>query len=90
MEQRFQELEEELRDILGWSSQAGARFVWKMIADFAQERLENDSEGRISMCFDPYAILSGSGDRSVAEFRDLAYYRSAMSYFKEYLEDRQG
>ena len=85
VEQRFQALEGELQDILGWSSWAGARFVRKMIADFAQERMENDSEGRISMCFDPYVILSGSEDRSVAEFRDRAYYRSAMRYFEEYL-----
>ena len=85
VEQRFQALEEELQNILGWSSWAGARFVREMIADFAQERMENDSEGRISMCFDPYAILSGSEDRSVAEFRDRAYYRSAMRYFEEYL-----
>ena len=86
VEQRFQALEGELQDILGWSSRAGTRFVRKMIADFAQERMENDSEGRIFMCFDPYAILSESEDRSVAEFRDRAYYRSAMRYFEEYLE----
>ena len=85
VEQRFQTLEEEIQNILGWSSRAGARFVRKMIADFAQERMENDSEGRISKCIDPYAILSGSGDRSVVEFRDRAYYRSAMKYFEEYL-----
>ena len=86
VEQRFQALEEELQDILGWSSQAGARFVRKMIADYAQKRMENESEGRIAMCFDPYVILSGSEDRSVAEFRDRAYHRSATRYFEEYLE----
>ena len=85
VEQRFQALEGELQDILGWSSRAGARFVRKMITDFAQVRMENDSEGRISMCFDPYAILSESEDRSVTEFRDRAYYWSAMRYFEEYL-----
>ena len=85
VEQRFQTLEEEIQDILGWSSRAGTRFVMKMVVDFAQGRIENDPEGQISMCFDPFAILSGSGDRCVVEFRDRAYHRSAMKYFEEFL-----
>ena len=86
VKQRFRELEPELRHILGWSSRAGTRFVRKMIADFAQKRMDNDSEKLISMCFDPYVILSESEDRSVAEFRDRAYYQSAKTYFERYLK----
>ena len=85
VEQRFRTLEEEIKDILGWSSRAGARFVRKMISDFAQSRMEGDSESWISMCFDPYAIFLGSEDRPVVEFKDRAYYRSAMKYFDVHL-----
>ena len=83
--QRFEALEEEIRDILGWSSRAGSRFFRKMIADFAQERTENDSEGLISTCVDPCVILSESEDRPVMEFRDHAYYQYAISHFETFL-----
>ena len=90
VEQRFGALENEIQDILGWSSRAGARFIRKMIAEFARRKLEEDSEGRISRCIDPYAILSGSEDHPVMEFRDRAYYSSAMKYFEDYLQANDG
>ena len=84
VEQRFKKLEGEVKDVLGWSSRAGVRFITRMIAEFAQGRIV-DAEGRISRCDDPYAILAGSADRAVMEFRDRAYYRYAIKFFEAYL-----
>ena len=84
VQQRFEGLEEKTRDILGWSSRAGARFVRRMIGEFAQKRIES-AEGRLSMCIDPYLVLWESENRSLMEFRGPAYYQYAMTYFEEFL-----
>lgn len=91
VQQRFEELENEIRDIFGWSSLLGTRFIRRMIVEFVVGKLggmEAETNGRISQCIDPYAILSGAEDRSIAEFRDRAYHAVASQYFKDYLQDK--
>ena len=86
VKQRFRSLEDDIRRLLGWSGRAGVRFIGKLIADFAQGRIETEPEEQISRCIYPYAILSASEGDSVLQFRDRAYHRSAMQFFKLHLQ----
>ena len=83
--QRFREFEEDVQDVLGWSSQFGQRFVNAVIESFAKERLGTDTAGNlIDRCVDPYVVLNKSSPFT-REFRDKVFHRVADEYRHRYL-----
>lgn len=89
VEQRFQEIEPDLQDLLGWSSHIGQQFLWKAPASFAQMRTgtaADEVRARLDACVRPYAILGVTAPYA-REFRDRALHMVAARYFKDYLAD---
>jgi tetratricopeptide (TPR) repeat protein len=83
--QRFQEFEEDVQDVLGWSSQFGQRFLKEVVESFAKERLGSDSTGElIERCVDPYVVLDRSSPFT-REFRDKVFHKVADDYRHQYL-----
>lgn len=87
--QRFAALDDRLRDLLGWSSHGGQRFLHAVLTQFlATREVRPGLEPRraLATCVDPLAILA---DPSPAffEFRDVALHRAAREYFDLYLAE---
>ncbi|MBT9136749.1 MAG: hypothetical protein DDT34_01835 [Firmicutes bacterium] len=84
VKERFSKLETRARDLLGWSSYFGQRFIRDVIVEFASKhRGMDDSETLMSRCENPYVILGKAGDIQ-REFRDRAYHLAATDYFNRY------
>jgi len=84
VEQRFGELEPEVQDLLGWSSQLGLRFLREVVEEFAQRSVALREPGTlIERCVDPYVILGRTGEHT-REFRDKAFHAVASRYFADY------
>jgi tetratricopeptide (TPR) repeat protein len=84
VEQRFGELEPEVQDLLGWSSQLGLRFLREVVEEFAQQSAALGEPGTlIERCVDPYVILGKPGEHT-REFRDKAFHAVASRYFADY------
>jgi tetratricopeptide (TPR) repeat protein len=89
VEQRFGELEPEVQDLLGWSSQLGLRFLREVVEEFAQRAAELRAPGAlIERCVDPYVILGKPGEHT-REFRDSAFHAVASRHFAEYGEEHR-
>ncbi len=89
IEQRFQEIEPDLQDLLGWSSRVGQRFLWQVPASLAEARTgaaRDEVIERLDACVDPYAML-GITTPYAREFRDRALHAVAARYFRDYLAD---
>jgi tetratricopeptide (TPR) repeat protein len=87
--QRFAALDEQLRDLLGWSSHGGQRFLHAVLARFlaAREgRPDADARTALEPCIDPLAILAEPSP-AFFEFRDVALHRAAREHFDLYLAD---
>jgi hypothetical protein len=89
VEQRFGELEPEVQDLLGWSSQLGLRFLREVVEEFASQAASL-REPRVLMdrCVDPYVILGAAGEH-VREFRDRAFHVVATRHFENYSEEHR-
>ena len=82
--QRFGELEAELKELLGWSSYIGVRFLHEVVTDFGvRVKSLRDGEKLIERCVDPYVIL-GKPSVYTREFRDKAFHIAAAKYFSDY------
>lgn len=87
--QRFAALDDRLRDLLGWSSRVGQRFLHAVLARFlaAREgRPDADARAALEPCVDPLAILAEHSP-AFFEFRDVALHRAAREHFDLYLAD---
>lgn len=84
VKQRFLRLETKARDLLGWGSYFGQRFIRDAVVEFAS-RLQgvDDAAALMSRCEKPYVILGKAGDLQ-SEFRDRAYHLVATEYFNRY------
>lgn len=89
VEQRFGELEDEVRDVLGWSSQLGLRFLREVVEEFAQGTAAlREPTALIERCVDPYVILGKPGEYT-REFRDKAFHAVASRHFADYGEEHR-
>ena len=83
--QRFEEFDEDVRDVLGWSSQFGQRFISAVVECFAKEQLADQDAGRIiEQCVDPFVVLDRPSPLT-REFRDKVFHRVADVYRQDYL-----
>ena len=89
VEQRFGELEPEVQDLLGWSSQLGLRFLREVVEEFAQRAAAlRAPDALIERCVDPYVILGKPGEHT-REFRDSAFHAVASRHFADYGEEHR-
>ena len=83
VEQRFHDLEEEIRRLLGWSSRMGIRFLQEVVDELARRQGEDLDAGRLlGTCIDPLAILAEVNPH-LREFRDRAFHQVARQYFAD-------
>lgn len=90
--QRFAALDDRLRDLLGWSSHGGQRFLHEVLARFLAARSDQagvsaDARAALEPCVDPLAILSEPSSLFF-EFRDVTLHRCAREYFDLYLAEQ--
>jgi tetratricopeptide (TPR) repeat protein len=89
VEQRFSELEPDVKDVLGWSSHLGQRFLREVVVEFAGEAAQiREARGLIERCVDPYVILGSAGEH-LREFRDRAFHIVASRHFEDYGEEHR-
>jgi tetratricopeptide (TPR) repeat protein len=85
VEQRFRSLEPKVRNLLGWSSRLGVRFLHHVVSDFAARHASvGDGEAVFQWCEDPGAILA-KPNRLTREFRDKAFHIVAARFFGTYM-----
>lgn len=85
VEQRFRALEPKVRNLLGWSSRLGVRFLHHVVSDFAARHASvRDGEEVFQWCEDPGAILA-KPNRLTREFRDKAFHIVAARHFGIYM-----
>jgi tetratricopeptide (TPR) repeat protein len=85
VEQRFEELQEEVKHLLGWGSKLGFRFLREVVSDFAKNQgVELGGERLLQECVNPLAILGGDQNQLMREFRDRAFFDVARQYFADY------
>lgn len=89
VEQRFGELEAEVQDVLGWSSQLGLRFLREVVEEFASRSAAlHEPDALIERCVDPYVILGKPGEYT-REFRDKAFHAVASRHFADYGDEHR-
>ncbi|MDP6889760.1 MAG: tetratricopeptide repeat protein, partial [Phycisphaerales bacterium] len=76
----FATLDEDVRDILGWGSHVGRRFLASVVSEFGASEVEGCARSRMAECADPLAVLS-EPNPLVREFRDRAFFVAAQEYF---------
>jgi hypothetical protein len=90
IEQMFASLSEETKNLLGWSSQLGIRFIENVVIDFANKQgVKIELNRLIDECIDPLVIL-GKASENIREFRHRAFYHVASQHFRNYLSDSEG
>jgi hypothetical protein len=90
VEQRFRALEPKVRNLLGWSSRLGVRFLHSVVTEFAT-RVANqpDANSLLEWCVDPGVIL-GAPTKHTREFRDRAFHFVAQKHFASYGKRHEG
>jgi len=89
VQQRFNELGQDVQDLLGWSSQLGTRFLREVASAAAREIAgRHDAPRLLDQCVDPFVIL-GQPSPNTSEFRDRAFHAVADGYFGTYLEEHR-
>ncbi|MBM4197986.1 MAG: hypothetical protein FJ197_13025, partial [Gammaproteobacteria bacterium] len=84
VEQRFKELQPKVRNLLGWSSQLGVRFLHAVVTDFAARMAGvPEAPAMLEWCVDPGVIL-GTPSKRLREFRDRAFHFVAQKHFAAY------
>jgi len=84
VEQRFKSLRSNVKNLLGWSSRLGVRFLHGVVADYATRIAQQpDGAQTIEWCVDPGVILGAPG-RLTREFRDRAFHVVAARHFNAY------
>ena len=87
VEQRFEELEDDVKQLLGWSSRLGIRFIRSIVVEFARSQgVSLDPERLLDECVNPLVIL-GEGSPLLREFRDRAFHAVARRHFDDYGAD---
>ena len=90
IEQMFAGLSDETKNLLGWSSQIGIRFIKNVVIDFASKKgVQIELNRLIDECIDPLVIL-GKASENIREFRHKAFYHVASQYFRDYLSESEG
>ena len=88
VEQRFHDLEEEVRRLLGWSSRMGIRFLQEVVDELAHRQGDElDTKRLLGSCIDPLAILAEVNPH-LREFRDRAFHKVASQYFVDMEQTR--
>lgn len=92
--ERFQKLTESRRNVLGWSSRLGVRFMTTVVAKFAAEIARHEEDcvdldvpREIDWCVDPGVFLSESGGQ-FCEFRDKIYHEFSIARYDKTLRNR--
>ena len=81
VEQRFKNLKKKVKDLLGWSSELGTRFLKSVILEYAKAAgTPADAPQILEQCEDPLVIL-GTPSQHTREFRDRAFYLVAKAHF---------
>ena len=84
VEQRFGDLENDVKTLLGWSSVLGNRFLSGVVIDYAKIAAANiNAQQGLDACINPYAIL-GTPNPSTHEFRDRAFHVVARKHFEDW------
>lgn len=84
IEQRFRKLEKRVKNLLGWSSQLGVRFLHGVVSDYAQRVAREERPDQLfALCEDPLVILA-TANPWMREFRDKAFHLEAAKYFRTY------
>jgi hypothetical protein len=84
VEQRFKALEPKVRNLLGWSSRLGVRFLHRVVTEFAAKAASTpDANDLLDWCVDPGVIL-GAPSKLTREFRDKAFHYVAERHFAAY------
>ena len=87
VEQRFEELEDDVKQLLGWSSRLGIRFIRSIVVEFARSQgVSLDPERLLDECVNPLVIL-GEGSPLLREFRDRSFHAVARRHFDDYGAD---
>ena len=87
VEQRFEELEDDVKQLLGWSSRLGLRFIRSIVVEFARSQgVSLDPERLLDECVNPLVIL-GEGSPLLREFRDRSFHAVARRHFDDYGAD---
>ena len=92
--ERFQKLTESRRNVLGWSSRLGVRFMTTVVANFAAEIARHEEDcvdldvpREIDWCVDPGVFLSEYGGQ-FCEFRDKIYHEFSLERYDKTLRNR--
>ena len=89
VKQRFESLDEPIRDLLGWSSHLGVKFLRDVVCDAAVELSANrDAATLIERCVDPYVVL-GRPTEHMREFRDKIFHFVAARHFEDYSSEHR-
>ena len=89
VKQRFSSLTH-LKEILGWCSRIGQRFMQDIVQEFTrQSGRDTDVATRLQSCVQPHLVLTdilheGHPHLRLKEFRDAAYLRAARHYYQKY------
>jgi len=91
VKERFEELQDDIKEVLAWSSRLGERFLEEVVVAFAGKKgwEREKAEKLLKECEDPYWIL-GRRSPPVWEFRDRTYHRIAKEFFENLKEDEKG
>ena len=84
VEQRFGDLENDVKTLLGWSSVLGNRFLSGVVIDYAKIAAANiNAQQVLDDCINPFAIL-GTPNPSTREFRDRAFHIASRKHFEDW------
>jgi tetratricopeptide (TPR) repeat protein len=87
IEQRFDEFNDDVKDLLARASQLGSLFLVTVLRQFALQRQIDDAETVIQQCITPLTVVTERSPH-FHEFRDRGYFLVANKYFHEWLHDQ--
>ncbi len=85
--QRFDEFNDDVKDLLARASQLGSLFLVTVLREFALQRQIDDAEGVIQQCITPLTVVTERSPH-FHEFRDRGYFLVANKYFHEWLHEQ--
>lgn len=88
--QRFEQLDESSRDLLGWATRIGWRFLAEVVEEYARQELpEADAAQLLGELVDPMVVL-GVRSALTREFRDKLMFAVAEAHRREMLQASEG
>jgi tetratricopeptide (TPR) repeat protein len=85
--QRFDEFNDDVKDLLARASQLGSLFLVTVLRQFASHRQIDDAESVIQQCITPLTVVTERSPH-FHEFRDRGYFLVANKYFHEWLHEQ--